>query len=454
MATPEDGTLLRGDLDELLLPMHEAEKPRSAFAVGTEHEKPALLADTLAPAPYDGPRGIRRVLEELAARHGWIAESEYEGGPLLALKRGRASVTLEPAAQLELSGAPLRTIHEMADEMRTHLAELAPIASELGLVFLGIGFHPFATHAELPWVPKLRYGVMREYLPTRSPTGLDMMRRTSTVQANLDFENEHDAMEKLVVALRLQPIVTAMFANSPFVEGRPTGERSHRAHVWVHMDPDRSGLLPFAWSKETPTYRDYVEWALDVPMFLVKRGQSILPNTQQTFRTFLREGRDGVRATRGDWETHLNTLFPEARLKRTLEMRGADAQGAALWPALPALFKGLLYDDEARRGAAALASRLSYASVHAAREDIARRALRAELQGRSVGEWASDVLSLAESGLRRIGDLDASGRDESIHLAPLRALVDAGDSPADALLRHLEGAADVPRALVEATKLV
>lgn len=446
---PEKDVPLRG-MDDLLAPLHAGEKPRDRFAIGTEAEKPGVRADG-TPIPYEGDRGVRTVLERLAERYGWRREAEYEGGPLLALERGRASVTLEPAGQLELSGAPLRTIHETATELASHLDEVASVSADLDIAWLGIGFHPFATHADLPWVPKLRYGVMREYLPTRSPTGLDMMRRTSTVQANLDYASEADAMQKLTTLLRLGPVITAMFANSPFVEGRATGERSHRAHVWVHMDPDRSGLLPFAW-RETPSYRAYVEWALDVPMFLVKRGDRIVPNTTQTFRTFMREGKDGLVATRADWETHLNTLFPEVRLKGILEIRGADAQSEPMCVALPALAKGLLYDTEALTRAAALASTISLEDAQRALPDIAARGLGADLGARPVVDIAKQMIEIAHGGLSRIADLDASGADETRYLAPLRALAEEGSSPADVLLRRVREGSFV-KDVIAATRL-
>ncbi len=335
-------------------------------------------------------------------------------------------------------------------ELKEHLDEVDAISRELGLLWLGLGFHPFATHDELGWVPKLRYGVMRDYLPTRTPTGLDMMRRTCTVQSNLDYSSEEDAMKKLVTSTALQPIITAMFANSPWVEGRATGERSHRATVWIHMDPDRSGILPFLF-EASPSYARYVEWALDVPMFIVKRGARMIRATHLTFRRFLREGLEGERATYGDWETHVNTLFPEVRLKRTLELRGVDGQDRTLVPALPALSKGLLYDPRALDAASALASRLPLDALQAARPDIARRALRAELAGRPVAEWAAELIEIARAGLARIADLDASGQDETRYLEPLARLVEVGDSPADARLRAVEGATDLRRAIVEAS---
>ena len=442
--------------DDLVAMFHASEKPRAVWQIGTEAEKCGVRADGSA-LPFEkteGPHGdaaVRTVLERLADRHGWTKESEYEGGPCIALKRGRASITLEPGAQLEISGSPLDTLHETSLEMLGHAAELRAVSDDLGIAWLGVGFHPFAKREELPWVPKLRYAVMREYLPTRGKYAIDMMLRTCTVQANLDYADVDDAFAKLRIGLRLQPIVGAAFASSPWVEGRATGERSRRLHVWSSVDPDRQGLLPQLWDGPA-SYERYVEWALDAPMFLIKRGGTLHKNTGQTFRAFLKDGFDGLVATHADWETHVNSLFPEARLKRTLEMRGADGQKAAMLTALPAIWKGLLYDAETLRKAESLASRLNYETLEAARPDMANRGLRAELQGRSLQEWAGEVLELAESGLQRLGVLDAEGRDERVHLAPLRTLLEKGLTPADALLSAVPDETPDPRALIEAAR--
>jgi glutamate--cysteine ligase len=439
-------------IDDLLAPFHDAIKPEERFRVGTEAEKIGLIEASLEALPFEGPRSVSRVLALLAERYGWHAEAEQPGAPAIALKKDDASVTLEPAGQLELSGAPLRTIHETSAELISHLEEVRAISSELGIAWISMGFHPFATHADLPEVPKLRYGVMKHYLPTRGPRSLDMMRRTSTVQANLDYSSEADALKKLRVSLALQPIVTAMFASSPFYEGARGKYLSERCAVWLGMDPDRSGLLPFAWDKHA-SFQSYVEWALDVPMFLIKHGKKVLPNTEQTFRQFLKHGRDGERATRTDWETHLNTLFPEARLKRTLEMRGADAQTTELTCALPALWKGLMYDARALDDAEALVSPLDPTTLEAARADIAVHALGATLQGKPVRDWAERVVSIASAGLERIGDKNAAGQDERVYLTALTDLVSAGKTPASKLLETIAGAADPKRALVAATRI-
>jgi len=425
----------RISLDDLLRPFHEAETPRARWAVGTEAEKLGIRADGSA-VPYEG--GITEVLTRLRDRHGWVETPEVPGGPLIALRRGGASITLEPGGQLELSGAPLDSIHQTCAEFRGHMAELHEVSDDLGIHWLGLGFHPLAAQADLPWVPKLRYGIMREYLPTRGTMAHDMMRRTATVQANFDFADEADAIRKLRVCSALQPIATAMFANSPWVEGKRSGDLTRRGRVWLNVDPDRTGLLPFLFDGDRG-YRDYVEWALDAPMFLVKRGKELLRNTGQTFRAFLADGYQGTHATRSDWVTHLNTLFPEARLKSTLEVRGTDSQRTAMICALPALWKGLLYDDAALAKAETLASSIDVHELEGIREDVAVHALRAKLGGRPLLEWATEILEVADAGLRRLGVLNGSGDDERIHLRPLRALLEAGDSPADVLLRAVPG---------------
>jgi glutamate--cysteine ligase len=436
-------------LDDLLTLFWAAAKPRDAWRIGTEAEKVGVYEAHGGAVPFLGDRGVARVLAALVDAHGWTPEPpEVEGAPVIALRRGGASITLEPGAQLELSGAPVVSIHETYAEFRAHVTELRDVSADLGIVWLGLGFHPFARREDLSWVPKTRYPIMREYLPTRGGHALDMMLRTCTVQANFDYGSPEDGFRKLRVALRLSPIVQGMFANSPFVEGRATGERSHRARVWLDVDPDRSGLLPFLWRDEA-TLDDYVQWLLDVPMFLVKRPGRVLRNTGQTFRAFWRDGFEGERATVADWEMHVNTVFPEVRLKRTLEVRSADAQGNAYLCALPALWTGLLYDDQALARAESLASRIPPDAALAARPAIADHALSAELAGRPLTRWAVDLLEIAESGLARRGYTNASGKDERVHLERLRALVEAGRSPADELLDHVkEGMVASGRSLV------
>jgi glutamate--cysteine ligase len=441
--------LTRGELTSVFF---DAFKPSELFLVGTEAEKPGLLTDTGAPIPYEGPRSVSVILEMLSQRYGWFPDREVDNGPVIALRRGDASITLEPGGQLELSGAPFTSIHDTAFELDQHMAELNDISRELGVVWLGLGFQPFAKQSDLSWVPKLRYGIMREYLPTRGNMALDMMRRTCTVQANLDYSSEDDAIDQMRIGLALAPIVTGMFANSPLVEGVITGERSHRARVWLNTDPDRSGLLPFVFDEDM-SFERYTEWALDVPMFMVKRHGRVVHNTGQTFRSFMREGFNGVTATMDDWQTHLGTLFPEVRLKRTIEMRGADALPRELVCALPALWKGLLYDDEARKRVRSLASQVSPAEAEAVRPAIANLGLNAPFKGKLVLDWARDVLTIASDGLERLAILDKEGRDERVHLEVLAALLAQGQSPADALLAKLDHSAPLFPQLVQLVSL-
>ncbi|MCS6799231.1 MAG: glutamate-cysteine ligase family protein [Myxococcota bacterium] len=428
MATVDDDRLLR-DTDDLIAPFVEAEKPRGRWRIGLEAEKFGLDA---VGRPLDW-HALSAVLDDLVRAHGWSPENEYPGGPTIALRRGAASVTLEPGGQLELSGAPHSSVHEAAAELETHLAELRSVCAPRGIRWLSLGFHPTARRDELPWVPKLRYGVMRAYLPTRGRRALDMMQRTCTVQVNLDYADEHDAMRKLRIGLALGPIVTGILAHSPFVEGAVAGRLDERAAVWLETDPDRTGLLPALW-RDGAGYDDYVQWALDVPMFLVRRGATVVRNTGQRFRDFLRDGFGGARATRADWDAHLNSLFPEARLKRTLELRGADAQPLQTTAAVAALWKGLLYDEQGLAAAERLASRLAPDELEAARPHIAQHGPRAMLCGRPVAEWGNELLAIADAALARQGVLDAEGRDERRYLGPLRALLERGRCPADVLL--------------------
>ena len=423
-------------LDQLLIPFHEAMKPVDRHRIGAEAEKFGVDAVTGAPLPYEGERSVCTVLEALIDRHGWHAESETPGGPLIALLRAGASVTLEPGGQLELSGAPLENIHQTCMEMSGHLAELRDISNELGILWLGIGFHPFATQAELPWVPKQRYGIMRRYLPARGLYGLDMMRRTATVQANFDYVNEEDALRKVRVSLRLSPLVTAMFANSPFHEGRLFGGRSYRARVWLSVDPDRQGLLP-AVLERGRRFADYIEWALDAPMFLIKREGKVVENTGQSFRSFMKHGFRGYHATLKDWETHINTLFPEVRLKRTIEVRCADSLPANLVCALPALWTGILYDERALAEAEALTASFTAAELEAVRPAIIEQALHATWRGAPLAALAERVVDIAAGGLERRARLNKNGKDERVHLTRLSALVEKGWCPADALVEGL-----------------
>lgn len=453
MAIISDSDVLVTSLDDLLEPFHSACKPPSEFRVGTEAEKIGWQTAARAPLPFSGSPSVQVILRSLEERFGWSPEREHPEGEVIALLRERSSITLEPAGQLELSGAPHANIHETHREFEQHYAELHAICDPLGVAWLSLGFHPFATQSELPSVPKLRYAIMERYLPARGPRALDMMRRTCTVQANLDYSSEADAIRKLRIGLALQPIVTALFANSPIYENRLSNYVSERADVWLNMDPDRSGMLPFAWERDA-SFRTYVEWALDVPMFLVKRGSHVTSNTEQTFRSFMVEGsRRGERATMTDWRTHLNTLFPEARLKNTLEMRGADAQPRALTCALPALWKGLLYDERSLQQCDSLITPLHAQLMTGIRPELACYGLRTKLLGRPLSAWALEVLEIARAGLERSGIRNERGESEAIYLDGIEALAREGRSPADVLRMKLRDAEDFTDCVVALTQV-
>jgi glutamate--cysteine ligase len=433
--------------DELLLPFLEACKPRTAWRIGPEAEKFGVFAPSGAPVPYSGDRSVLRVLEGLVQDHGWKPEREHAGAPVIALLRDGASVTLEPGGQLELSGAMARDVHEVCAEFRAHLKEVGPLSRALGITWLGVGFHPFAKREDFEWVPKQRYAVMRKYLPTRGSRALDMMLRTCTVQVNLDYLDEADAMRKMRVALALAPATTAMFANSPWAEGRAHGGVTYRGRTWLDVDPDRSGLLPALW-KRGAGFAQYVEWALDVPMFVFKRGGHAITNTGQTFRSFLADGYEGHRPNLDDWKTHLNTIFTEVRLKKTIEVRGADVQKTDMVCALPALWTGVLYDDRALSEAEALVEGWTHEEVAELRTRVWKDGLRAGFRGRPLAEVAERLVAIARRGLERRAVFDpASGRDETVHLARLAALVGQGRCPADVLLEGMDRAED-PRAAI------
>ncbi len=443
-AGDEKSTPIR-DRGELLLPFVQSCKSREQWRVGAEAEKFGVDSRTGAPLRYlggDGASGVKggveHILHVLVEKHGWTEEAEYPGAPTIALRRGEASVTLEPGAQLELSGAPLPNMHAIAGELVSHLSELADVSRSLGIVWLGLGFHPFARQEDLDWVPKSRYAIMREYLPTRGKYGVDMMRRTATVQANYDYSSEADALRKLRVSLKLGPATTAIFANSPFVEGKLTGEKSRRARVWLDVDPDRTGLVPATW-KDGAGFEDYIAWALECPMFMIKRDGHAVDNRGQKFSDFLANGFQGHRATLVDWEMHLNTLFPEVRLKRTIEIRGADSLPGNLFAALPALFTGLLYDDVALAEADALTADVTVEELNAVRQRIPFDGLAAPFRGKTLASFAEQVVDIADRGLARRNIIGRDGKDERAHLAPIKALVEKGWCPADALLEGLQG---------------
>lgn len=413
-------------------------KPREQWHIGTEHEKFVFHWSDFRPAAYDEPGGIRELLEAMT-RHGWVPV--HENGRPIALRRNGASITLEPAGQLELSGEQLENLHESCREVNGHLAEVRSVADELGVGLLGLGFHPTALREDMPWMPKERYGIMRRYMPQVGNLGLDMMTRTCGVQVSLDFASEADMVRKLRVSLALQPIATALFANSPFVDGRPSGYLSHRAHIWTDTDPDRCGLPAYVFA-DGMGFERHVEHALDVPMYFVVRDGHMIDVAGQSFRDFLAgrlPGLPGERPTLADWEDHLTTLFPEVRLKRYIEQRGTDAGPWGRLCALPALWTGLLYDDRALDAAGQLVGDWTPAEIATLLHDVTRSGLKARMRGRDVQAIAGEVVALAREGLARRACLDSRGRDETHFLDDLEEIAESGLTPAERLLEAWHG---------------
>lgn len=431
-----DDKPLRGD--ELVAPFLSACKTPDRWKIGVESERFGVKAINGEPLRYGGAGGLLEVFEILENRFGWSAVSETPGGPPILLRRGDSEITLEPGCQLELSGAPQQDVHAVHEETRLHLSEMGRLSEGVELEWMAVGFHPLAHQEELDWVPKLRYGVMRSYLASRGNHAIDMMRRTATVQVNLDFGSEQDAVRKLRLALRLSPVVAAMFANAPFVEAHLFGGRSARQIVWQHVDPDRQGLLPRMWAPGV-TLQDYVQWALDVPMFMIKRGGALVANTGQTFRNFLRDGFEGHRATMGDWKAHLNTLFPEVRLKNVLEVRSADSLPFEVMCALPALWAGILYDDIAMEEAERLTVEWTYEQMERVRELAVLRGLDTPFMGSRLADTAQRVFRIARDGLQRRRRLHPeTGQDETTYLDEMAPLVNHGLTPADRLVAGIE----------------
>jgi len=392
--------------------------------------------------PYDGPDGIEALLTGLM-RFGWtgVYEARDGGETLIALNRKGANVSLEPGGQFELSGAPLVTMHDICQETSQHLKETKIVADELGIGFLGLGFSPIWRRDEVPMMPKGRYKIMREYMPKVGGLGLDMMCRTCTVQANLDFSSPDDMVLKFRASLALQPIATALFANSPFTEGKPNGWLSARAAVWTDTDADRTGLLDFVF-RDGFDFENYVAYALDVPMYFVKRNGRYIDLSGKSFRAFM-AGQlaelPGERPTRTDWEDHLTTLFPEVRLKTYLEMRGADSGPQSSLCALPALWTGILYDDQALAAAWDLAKDWTPEQRTALRVDAARHGLKAEIAGRSLQDVAKDVVAIARAGLKRRNYLNGGQLDETVYLSDLEEIADSGVTRAERLLDLYNG---------------
>jgi glutamate--cysteine ligase len=425
-------------VDRLVEEFHGAGKPRSDWMIGTEWEKLAVDARTGAAATFSGPNGIERLLRQLAERYGW--EPTEEDGRVVALQRDGASITLEPGGQVELSGRQCPTIHCTKEELDVHVRELATVGEELGIKFLGLGMQPISRLDEIEWVPKQRYRVMRAYMAKVGTLGHRMMKQTATVQANIDFSDERDAMRKMRVGMGTAPLFNAMFANSSVSEGELNGMMSYRGYVWTDTDRARCGLLPFCF-RDGATFAEYAEWALDVPMyFLLRDGRYVTEGvTGVPFRVFLERGLAGHRATLDDWKLHLTTLFPEVRLKGYIEFRSTDSQPPERLLALPALVKGVFYEDDCLDAARDLVKRWTFEDCVDIYRDVTREALKARARGIPVIELARELLAIGEEGLRRQDRRNAAGEDERVYLDRLREQIATGRSPARTIAEKWNG---------------
>jgi glutamate--cysteine ligase len=426
---------------QLIDELAQGSKPQDQWRIGTEHEKFPFLTDTLRPVPYEGPRSIKALLEGLRDRFGWTGV--LEDGNIIALSdpKGLGNVSLEPGGQFELSGAPLETVHDTCEEVHEHLTQVREVGDRLGIGFLGLGASPIWSRAETPVMPKGRYGIMAPYMDKMGRYGRDMMFRTCTVQVNLDFASEADMVKKLRVSLALQPIATALFANSPFLDGKPNGFLSFRSEVWRDTDNQRSGMLPFAF-EDGMSFERYVDYALDVPMYFVMREGKYINCAGESFRAFL-DGRlpqlPGEKPVLKDWADHLTTIFPEVRLKRYLEMRGADSGPWRRLCALPAFWVGLLYHQPALDAAWDLVKDWTAEERQTLRDDVPKLALHAKIRGRTVQDIAREVLMLARKGLDARNRQGCKGKTEAAFLDTLDETVATGKTAAESLLALYHG---------------
>ncbi len=419
------------DRRQLVAYLEDGSKLPDEWRIGTEHEKFAYDKATLRTLDYEGTVSIRAMLEGMAERFGW--QPVLEDGHPIALTGDRANISLEPGGQFELSGAPLSTIHQTCAEVHQHLAQVREVADPLGIGMLGMGFQPKWQRQDIARMPKQRYDIMARYMPKKGNLGLDMMLRTCTIQVNLDFASESDMVQKFRLGLALQPIATALFANSPFTDGMPNGFTSYRSHIWTDTDPDRCGILPFVFEPGMGFER-YVDYALDVPMYFIYRDGRYIDASGQSFRDFL-DGRlpalPGEVPTINDWSDHLTTLFPEVRLKRFLEMRGADGGPWRQLCALPALWVGLIYDRDCQQAAWDLCRDWTIEDHEHLRREVPRQALRTPFRGRTVRELALEVLAIAQKGLENRQQPDWDGQHEGKYLTALWKTAHSGVTPAE-----------------------
>ncbi|MEY8882984.1 glutamate--cysteine ligase [Donghicola sp. XS_ASV15] len=441
MSIPQSGGGLIEDQSQLAEYLASGCKPREDWRIGTEHEKFGYCKDSLRPLPYEGPRSILAVLEGLRDRHGW--DPVLEGDKLIGLTKDGANVSLEPGGQLELSGAPLETIHQTCDEVNQHLRDVKDIADEVGVGFIGLGAAPIWSFDDMPRMPKGRYRLMTDYMDKVGTMGKSMMYRTCTVQVNLDFDTEADMVQKMRVALALQPVATALFANSPFFDGQPNGHKSWRSRVWRDLDSSRTGMLPFVF-EEGFGFERWVDYALDVPMYFVYRDGKYIDALGQSFRDFLKgelPALPGEKPTLSDWADHLTTIFPEARVKKFIEMRGADGGPWRRLCALPAFWVGLMYDQSALDAAWDLCKDFTAPQREALRIAASEQGLQAQVDGINMLDLARNVVDIAEGGLKARGKEGAGGLvpDETHFLNALKESIESGKTPADELLDRYNG---------------
>ena len=437
-ASSEDEPVIESR-DELIAPMQKGEKAKDDWRIGTEHEKLVYKRKTHAAPSYDEEGGIRDILLSLQD-FGWTPVEE--GGKVIAMAGEDGTVSLEPAGQLELSGAPLKTLHETCNEAGRHLTQVKEVGERFGVGFLGLGMWPDKTREELPVMPKGRYKIMMNHMPKVGDLGLDMMLRTCTIQVNLDYGSEADMVQKFRVGLALQPLATALFANSPFTEGKPNGYLSYRSHIWSDTDPHRTGMLPFVF-EDGFGYERWVDYMLDVPMYFVFRDGKYIDAAGHSFRDFL-DGNlavlPGEKPTQSDWWDHLSTAFPEVRLKSFLEMRGADGGPWSRICALPALWVGLLYDQGALDAAWDLVKDWTMEEREGLRNAVPKEGLGASVPGgRSLQDLGREVLAIARSGLTARGFLNTGGDNEAGFLQTLDEIVESGKSPAQRMLDRYHG---------------
>jgi glutamate--cysteine ligase len=415
---------------------HNSGKPRAAWRVGTEYEKVGIKRRSAKAVPYFGPAGVEAILKALIEEYNW--KPQEQDGHIIALSGEKAEIHLEPGGQIELSGEPCDSIHCAKAEFTQHIRELLDVAGRMDVVFLGLGMQPLSELDGIEWVPKRRYRIMAPYMLKVGTLGHRMMKQTATVQANIDFSDEKDAMAKFRTAMGLAPLLVAVFANSPISGGELNGYRSFREHIWTGTDKDRCGLLPFAFEPDV-SFAQYVEYALDVPMYFILRDGEYIDFTGVPFRHFLTRGHKGHHATMEDWTLHLTTLFPEARIKGYLEIRSADSQSPDLMPALPALVKGVFYEADCLEAAWDLVKGWSWDERMQAYRDSHRDALQARVRRFSLLDLARELLDIGWEGLKRQAVRNSNGEDETIYLKPLRDMINQGWCPADILVRKWEG---------------